>query len=153
MTQKCESLQSRYDEMEASRQAEIAELRINLERLEGELHTFQQEREALSNEKGTLEERLAEIQSEKQELDLKYQECMAKMHELELKTDHYAKEEMSLQQSVNENSLKAQGKCSIHFPFVKVQRLINPDFVSSRTCGTILISLFNYLFLNHFFLF
>ncbi|XP_041774626.1 huntingtin-interacting protein 1-related protein isoform X6 [Anopheles merus] len=108
MTQKCESLQSRYDEMEASRQAEIAELRINFERVEGELHTFQQEREALSNEKGTLEERLAEIQSEKQELDLKYQECMAKMHELELKTDHYAKEEMSLQQSVNENSLKAQ---------------------------------------------
>ncbi|XP_050073533.1 huntingtin-interacting protein 1 isoform X2 [Anopheles maculipalpis] len=108
MTQKCESLQSRYDEMEASRQAEIAELRISLERLEGELQTFQQDRDSLSNEKGTLEERLSEIQSEKEELGVKYQECMTKIAELELKTDSYAKEEMSLQQSVNENSLKAQ---------------------------------------------
>ncbi|XP_052896699.1 huntingtin-interacting protein 1-related protein isoform X2 [Anopheles moucheti] len=108
MTQKCESLQGRYDEMEASRQAEIAELRYSLERLEGELQTFQQDRDTLSNEKGTLEGRLSEIQSEKDELGLKYEQCLGKIAELELKTDTYAKEEMSLQQSVNENSLKAQ---------------------------------------------
>uniref|UniRef100_A0A182LXA7 I/LWEQ domain-containing protein n=2 Tax=Anopheles culicifacies TaxID=139723 RepID=A0A182LXA7_9DIPT len=108
MTQKCESLQSRYDEMEASRQAEIAELRISLERLEGELQTFQQDRDTLSQEKGTLEERLSEIQGEKDELGLKYEECLGKIAELELKTDTYAKEEVSLQQSVSENSLKAK---------------------------------------------
>ncbi|XP_049295934.1 huntingtin-interacting protein 1-related protein isoform X2 [Anopheles funestus] len=108
MTQKCESLQNRYDELEASREAEIAQLRTSLERLEGELQTFQHERDTLSNEKGTLEERLSEIQSEKDELGLKYEECLGKITALELKTDTYAKEEMSLQQSVNENSLKAQ---------------------------------------------
>ncbi|XP_035912484.1 huntingtin-interacting protein 1 isoform X5 [Anopheles stephensi] len=108
MTRKCESLQSRYDEMEATRQAEIAELRISLERLEGELQTFQQDRDSLSNERGTLEERLLAVRSEKEELGVKYRECMGRIAELELKTDAYAKEEIALQQSVNENSLKAQ---------------------------------------------
>ncbi|XP_058055147.1 huntingtin-interacting protein 1 isoform X4 [Anopheles bellator] len=108
MTQKCESLQSRYDEMEAARQAEVAELRIGLERLETELQTFQHDRETLSNEKGSLEERLAEIEGEKEELALKYQECVGKIEALELKTDQYAREEASLQQSVCENTQKTQ---------------------------------------------
>ncbi|XP_058126010.1 huntingtin-interacting protein 1 isoform X1 [Anopheles coustani] len=108
MTQKCEALQHQYDEMEASRQAEIAALRISLERLEGELQTFQHDHETLSTEKGNLEGQLADMQSEKEELLLKYQECMAKVEALELKTDHYAKEEASLQQSMSENVHKTQ---------------------------------------------
>ncbi|XP_049544175.1 huntingtin-interacting protein 1 isoform X3 [Anopheles darlingi] len=108
MTQKCESLQSRYDEMEASRQAEIAELRIGVERLETEIQTFQQDRETLSTEKGSLEERLVEIQGEKDELALKYQECMSKIDALELKTEHYAKEEASLQQSVSATTQRTE---------------------------------------------
>ncbi|XP_049295936.1 huntingtin-interacting protein 1-related protein isoform X4 [Anopheles funestus] len=122
MTQKCESLQNRYDELEASREAEIAQLRTSLERLEGELQTFQHERDTLSNEKGTLEERLSEIQSEKDELGLKYEECLGKITALELKTDTYAKEEMSLQQSVNENSLKAQAKASQEAEFQRTHQ-------------------------------
>lgn len=112
MTQKCESLQSRYDEMEATRQAEIAELRIGMERLETEIQTFQQDRETLSTEKGSLEERLVEIQGEKDELALKYQECMTKIQALELKTEHYAKEEASLQQSVSATTQRTEGKFS-----------------------------------------
>uniref|UniRef100_A0A182J915 I/LWEQ domain-containing protein n=1 Tax=Anopheles atroparvus TaxID=41427 RepID=A0A182J915_ANOAO len=108
MTQKCEALQRQYDEMEASRQAEIAELRISQERLEEKLRSFQHERETLSTEKGNLEGQLAEIQNEKEELLLKYQECLTKVEALELKTDHYAKEEASLQQSVSENTHKTQ---------------------------------------------
>ncbi|XP_035789603.1 huntingtin-interacting protein 1-like isoform X2 [Anopheles albimanus] len=108
MTQKCESLQSRYDEMEATRQAEIAELRISIERLETEIQTFQQDRETLSTEKGSLEERLVEIQGEKDELALKYQECMSKIQTLELKTEHYAKEEASLQQSVSATTQRTE---------------------------------------------
>uniref|UniRef100_A0A182NNG3 4-hydroxyphenylpyruvate dioxygenase n=1 Tax=Anopheles dirus TaxID=7168 RepID=A0A182NNG3_9DIPT len=108
MTQRCESLQSRYDEMEASRQAEIADLRITLERLEGDLQTFQHDRETLCNEKGSLEEQLADIQNERDELCRKYQECMTKITEFELKTDNHAKEEELLRKLVDENSVKAQ---------------------------------------------
>ncbi|XP_053673129.1 huntingtin-interacting protein 1-related protein [Anopheles nili] len=104
MTHKCESLQSRYDEVEANRQAEVAQLRINLDRLETELNSLQHDRELLSSEKGSLEDRLVEMRSEKEDIFHKYEECMKKIAALELKTDSYAKEEVSLQRSVDENN-------------------------------------------------
>uniref|UniRef100_A0A182Q8N4 I/LWEQ domain-containing protein n=1 Tax=Anopheles farauti TaxID=69004 RepID=A0A182Q8N4_9DIPT len=108
MTQKCEHLQNRYDEMEASRQAEIAELRITLERLEEDLKTFQLDRETLCTEKEGLEAKLAEIQTEKDGLYGQYQECMTKIAEFELKTDNHAREEEHLRKLMNETSVKAQ---------------------------------------------
>uniref|UniRef100_A0A2M4BAD3 Putative actin-binding protein n=1 Tax=Anopheles marajoara TaxID=58244 RepID=A0A2M4BAD3_9DIPT len=108
MTQKCESLQSRYDEMEATRQAEIAELRIGMERLETAMLIFLLDCSALFTERGFLAERFVEIQGEKDELALKYQECMTKIQALELKTEHYAKEEASLQQSVSATTQRTE---------------------------------------------
>uniref|UniRef100_A0A1Q3FJE9 Putative actin-binding protein n=1 Tax=Culex tarsalis TaxID=7177 RepID=A0A1Q3FJE9_CULTA len=108
VSERYETLRSKYEEMEANRQAEIAELRINLERVQGELGTFQGEREMLQAEKGALESSLSEVQSEREQLNRQYEEVLAKMEALHIKTEEHTKEEATLQQSVQEKSQQAQ---------------------------------------------
>uniref|UniRef100_A0A1Q3FKY2 Putative actin-binding protein n=1 Tax=Culex tarsalis TaxID=7177 RepID=A0A1Q3FKY2_CULTA len=108
VSERYETLRSKYEEMEANRQAEIAELRINLERVQGELGTFQSEREMLQAEKGALESSLSEVQNEREQLNQQYEEVLAKMEALHIKTEEHTKEEATLQQSVQEKSQQAQ---------------------------------------------
>ncbi|XP_062561752.1 huntingtin-interacting protein 1 isoform X2 [Armigeres subalbatus] len=108
ITEKYETLQSKYEEMEANRQAEIAELRINKERVEEELNTFQSEREVLQTEKGALESSLSEIQQERQQLEQQYEDVLGKLEMLQIRTEEHSKEEATLQQSVSEKSQQMQ---------------------------------------------
>uniref|UniRef100_A0A1Q3FL40 Putative actin-binding protein n=1 Tax=Culex tarsalis TaxID=7177 RepID=A0A1Q3FL40_CULTA len=108
VSERYETLRSKYEEMEANRQAEIAELRINLERVQGELGTFQSDREMLQAEKGALESSLSEVQNEREQLNQQYEEVLAKLEALHIKTEERTKEEASLQQSVQEKSQQAQ---------------------------------------------
>ncbi|XP_038112693.1 huntingtin-interacting protein 1 isoform X4 [Culex quinquefasciatus] len=120
VSERYETLRSKYEEMEANRQAEIAELRISLERVQGELGTFQSDREVLQAEKGALESSLGEVQSEREQLNRQYEEVLAKMEALNLKTEEYTKEEASLQQSVQEKSQQAQAKAAQEQEFNRI---------------------------------
>ncbi|XP_039429233.1 huntingtin-interacting protein 1 isoform X7 [Culex pipiens pallens] len=120
VSERYETLRSKYEEMEANRQAEIAELRISLERVQGELGTFQSDREVLQAEKGALESSLGEVQSEREQLNRQYEEVLAKMEALNLKTEEYTKEEASLQQSVQQKSQQAQAKAAQEQEFNRI---------------------------------
>ncbi|XP_055533824.1 huntingtin-interacting protein 1 isoform X2 [Wyeomyia smithii] len=107
-TEKYATLQNKYQEMEADRQAEIAELKISLERVETELATFRTDRETLQAEKGALESSLGEIQLEREQLSKQYDDVLLKMEKLQIESELHSREEVSLQQSVSEKAQHAQ---------------------------------------------
>uniref|UniRef100_U5EQY1 Putative actin-binding protein n=1 Tax=Corethrella appendiculata TaxID=1370023 RepID=U5EQY1_9DIPT len=102
LTEEYNHLQTKYEDVQNNKQAEIAELTIKLEKLESELKSYQDESEKLLMDKNTLKEEIEMILVEKNQFQLKYQECLANIHELETKRVEYAKEEVNLQQSINE---------------------------------------------------
>ncbi|XP_055601246.1 huntingtin-interacting protein 1 isoform X3 [Uranotaenia lowii] len=115
ITERYETLQSKYEEMEANRQAEIAELRISLERVNEELRTFQSDRDLLQTEKGALENSLSEMQSEREQLSHQYADVLGRLEALQIRSEKQGREEETLQQSISEKSRQTQAQ-SIKFP-------------------------------------
>ncbi|XP_055601255.1 huntingtin-interacting protein 1 isoform X9 [Uranotaenia lowii] len=108
ITERYETLQSKYEEMEANRQAEIAELRISLERVNEELRTFQSDRDLLQTEKGALENSLSEMQSEREQLSHQYADVLGRLEALQIRSEKQGREEETLQQSISEKSRQTQ---------------------------------------------
>ncbi|XP_055601254.1 huntingtin-interacting protein 1 isoform X8 [Uranotaenia lowii] len=139
ITERYETLQSKYEEMEANRQAEIAELRISLERVNEELRTFQSDRDLLQTEKGALENSLSEMQSEREQLSHQYADVLGRLEALQIRSEKQGREEETLQQSISEKSRQTQAKAAQEQEFNRIHEddLLRLDSLQNEMDGKV----------------
>lgn len=105
-----ETLRNKWAEVEADKSAEIAELKINLEKIEKELETVKLSTEELETEKTALKTECEQLKGENIEFETKYQGTLAVVQDLEIKTAERSREEATLLQSVSEKDTAILGK-------------------------------------------
>ncbi|XP_031630264.1 huntingtin-interacting protein 1 isoform X3 [Contarinia nasturtii] len=96
------ALSAKYDDLNANKSAEVAELRVLLDQYESELKSLKSWSSTISTEKEELDEKHKNIITDNAMLLAKIQELQNSVPELEVKCDNLAEKEQQLREAIEE---------------------------------------------------